>query len=381
MAINSHKIKILFFTPYAGYTGSEMVLWYMLCSLDKEKFDTRLFALDKGKLLNEFPKHIKTDYSKVNTGLTRRLINKLLQKMKLRGLEQRQIEKIHEEFKPDFWYINTMVMNSVIELAIKRNIKYIIHFHELLTQYACVSSHNLKNMVGKSYYTVGCSQKVCENLKTLGARNIHKQYECVNFDKIKVSDILSIQLKSNHKINKDAIIIVMSGQRIERKGFDIFIETAIRLKEFNYHFLWLGSSKNSGYEFFLDKKINENQLANITIIAPAQNEYYDYLNLADLFFLTSREDPFPLVMIEAAYLGKPILSFNSGGSNEFISSKTGFILPDFTNNCIDSNIKSISKLVQEKKWDTTEIKNNAINYSSKNQAILFQEFLINQCYN
>lgn len=52
--------------------------------------------------------------------------------------------------------------------------------------------------------------------------------------------------------------------------------------------------------------------------------YYDYLNIIDSLLLTSRQDSFPLVMIEANFLGKPILSFDSGGSTEFIiKNKTG----------------------------------------------------------
>jgi glycosyltransferase involved in cell wall biosynthesis len=45
----------------------------------------------------------------------------------------------------------------------------------------------------------------------------------------------------------------------------------------------------------------------------------NYFQLFDVFALTSREDPFPLVAIEAAALNKPVVCFeNSGGMPEFI---------------------------------------------------------------
>jgi glycosyltransferase involved in cell wall biosynthesis len=57
------------------------------------------------------------------------------------------------------------------------------------------------------------------------------------------------------------------------------------------------------------------------------NSYYD---ASDIFLLTSREDPFPLVMLEAASRSLPIVCFaNSGGAPEFVEKDAGLIVPDF----------------------------------------------------
>ena len=53
-----------------------------------------------------------------------------------------------------------------------------------------------------------------------------------------------------------------------------------------------------------------------------------YYNDFDVFAMTSREDPFPLVCIEVGMLGKPIVSFDKAvGTNEVISEAGGFIVP------------------------------------------------------
>src|SRR5690606_2041009 len=44
----------------------------------------------------------------------------------------------------------------------------------------------------------------------------------------------------------------------------------------------------------------------------------DLFSQLDAFCLTSREDPFPLVMLEAAGTGAPIVSFPNGGVVEFV---------------------------------------------------------------
>ena len=54
----------------------------------------------------------------------------------------------------------------------------------------------------------------------------------------------------------------------------------------------------------------------------------DYLSALDIFALTSREDPFPIVMLEAASLGLPLVCFEStGGGPEFALHKAGLIAP------------------------------------------------------
>ncbi len=370
------KIKLLFFTPYAGYTGSEMMLWYLLSGLDRDKFEIKLYSGRNGELLQKFPAHISVQYSDAGKSIFKRAMDKLLKKLKLPGIEERQILKLHEQFKPDYWYINTMTMNYVTDIAIFKKIKYVVHFHELLMQYASVSSAGLKNMVANAFFSVGCSEKVCQNLKTLGAKNIFRQYECVDFSRIQIRAGSESDLRKKHNISADRFLIVMSGQRIERKGFDLFIEAAIRSKKENYHFLWLGSSKNCGYEFFLESCIKEQELKNISIIAPANNEYYDYLNTADLFFLTSREDPFPLVMLEAAYLGKPILAFDSGGSKEFVSSEVGTVLDEITQDNVDKGIAQMKKAIDDKKFRNDNISEHAKKYDVKKQTMLFENWLL-----
>ena len=47
-----------------------------------------------------------------------------------------------------------------------------------------------------------------------------------------------------------------------------------------------------------------------------------------MFCLTSREDPYPLVNLEVASLGMPIVCFEgSGGSEEFVEDDCGFVVP------------------------------------------------------
>ena len=53
-----------------------------------------------------------------------------------------------------------------------------------------------------------------------------------------------------------------------------------------------------------------------------------YFSMFDVFALTSRQDPFALVNLEAASLGKPIMCVaGAGGSPEFVGDDCGYVVP------------------------------------------------------
>jgi glycosyltransferase involved in cell wall biosynthesis len=65
----------------------------------------------------------------------------------------------------------------------------------------------------------------------------------------------------------------------------------------------------------------------VHLVGP-QVEPAPYFSLFDVFVLTSREDPFPLVCLEAAALGIPIICFaDAGGMPEFVGEDAGFVVP------------------------------------------------------
>jgi glycosyltransferase involved in cell wall biosynthesis len=78
----------------------------------------------------------------------------------------------------------------------------------------------------------------------------------------------------------------------------------------------------------LQYDLNRLGLADRVHFVGARPNPQDYLAVFDVFTLVSREDPFPLVSLEAASLGKPVVCFaGSGGAPEFVESDSGFVVP------------------------------------------------------
>jgi glycosyltransferase involved in cell wall biosynthesis len=117
-----------------------------------------------------------------------------------------------------------------------------------------------------------------------------------------------------------------------RKGFDVFISVAIYLKAIGkiqkFLFTWKGVSPNiSGFsENIFD--IEKAGLKEKILLLPSDKETDSFYKSIDVFFLSSREDPYPLVVLEAATYNVPTVCFKEGGgAPEFVQSDAGFAVP------------------------------------------------------
>ena len=117
-----------------------------------------------------------------------------------------------------------------------------------------------------------------------------------------------------------------------RKGIDLFIQVAHRVAKQpecgDIHFCWIGSpvSQTSGVE--LQYEVELHSLGRRLFLLGEVPETAPIMAELDVFLLPSREDPFPLVMLEAARQGLPIVCFEgSGGATEFVDATTGVVVP------------------------------------------------------
>ncbi|PQV63694.1 Glycosyltransferase involved in cell wall bisynthesis [Abditibacterium utsteinense] len=108
-----------------------------------------------------------------------------------------------------------------------------------------------------------------------------------------------------------------------RKGTDLFVQLAAIFKE-NYpeipaSFIWQGSYEHSLEYKLLLKDVNILGIEDSCSFRSHKQSSVEFYNSLDVFVLTSREDPYPLVVLESANLSVPAVCFHgSGGSPEFI---------------------------------------------------------------
>lgn len=116
----------------------------------------------------------------------------------------------------------------------------------------------------------------------------------------------------------DCVLVVASGVRHWRKAPELFVRVARRLVEtrpdVDWRFVWVGGSDVGG----LEALVAAAGLGSVVSFLGHRPDSLRWVAAADLFFLPAREDAFPLVCVEAAALGRPLVSFVSGGTPELI---------------------------------------------------------------
>lgn len=122
------------------------------------------------------------------------------------------------------------------------------------------------------------------------------------------------------------------GLASDRKGTDLFISVCEKVVKVNKEikFCWIGGFENKETEDKLRGMIKEKQLEDaIVFTGPLPHNYYNPA-VFDIFFLSSREDPYPLVVLEAGFMKVPSICFEgSGGITEFVGDDAGWIIPGF----------------------------------------------------
>jgi glycosyltransferase involved in cell wall biosynthesis len=127
----------------------------------------------------------------------------------------------------------------------------------------------------------------------------------------------SAYLRRSLGIPPDAFVIGASGRPDWRKAPEVFVRVARtiarRRRDLDVHFVWLGGPMDGSPGWRLIHDFEEAGLNGRFHLTDESPEPAEIMALFDVCVLTSREDPYPLSMIEAAALGVPIVSFANGG--------------------------------------------------------------------
>ena len=114
-----------------------------------------------------------------------------------------------------------------------------------------------------------------------------------------------------------ARLVLGAGYGDMRKGIDLFLQVARQAWNHaagrDIHFCWVGDMAHS-LATYLAPEIEAAKASGLGHFPGFQADMQGYMNAADAFALTSREDPFPSVALEALASGMQVVAFaNTGG--------------------------------------------------------------------
>jgi glycosyltransferase involved in cell wall biosynthesis len=148
--------------------------------------------------------------------------------------------------------------------------------------------------------------------------------------KLKVANLR--HLETEYNLPAEAIIIGGCGNAEMRKGNDIFNWVArIVLQKtapLPVYFVWVGAGPEHAIYDLLVSDIRRMGLQDRIILIPPTPNALDLISRFDVMLLSSREDPYPLVVLEAALNETPIVCFEkAGGAPELVEQDAGYVVP------------------------------------------------------
>lgn len=263
--------------------------------------------------------------------------------------------------------------------------------------------HELENVIktylptGDSSYTLRHSrlfafpsQKVKEVLQNSFSVSLDKLYRLsyyfpVNKEVLQdetAKTIFAQNFRDRFGINNCDLLVGAMGRINNRKGIDLFIEVCKKIVAVNKNikFCWIGEFETLGDAADARRLIDEYNLTeNLVFTGGLEHTYYNAAAF-DILFLSSREDPYPLVVIEAAFMQVPSICFEwSGGITEFVGDDAGWIVPEYSTDQAAETLLRISNrkdLLREKGKTAFQ---KSIEWHANRQLVLGQfETIINQ---
>lgn len=322
--------RILVLSHEASFTGAPILLLNLMKLLQQEQSITfDIVLLRGGPLEQEFEKLgdvivLKpADYSSDKLNLTY-LLNLIKSRIKIRQI----FPKLK---KADFVFSNTIVNGHILKKLKHLNKPVLTYVHELdsIPDFYPMETNLMESVKCSSIMLYPC-MKVKEFL-TGTFKVEEKKLMRLNY----LLDLSLLKNKTSEKnTGSDSITICGVGTASSRKGTDLFIETANEVikKNNSIRFTWVGGFASKEDETRYRKAVKdfgiENNFEFTGLMNPA--EVKTIYSKFDALFLSSREDPYPLVVLESAFQKTPAIIFSeSGGMVEFLSEENGWTVNGF----------------------------------------------------
>ncbi|KAA6439728.1 glycosyltransferase family 4 protein [Dyadobacter flavalbus] len=340
--------KILFVSHDANRAGSQLLLLQLLRLLKERKVPMHLLLCNGGELEREFEE--VTSITKLYQNFKvapAPLTGRLLKTVNLyRRYQERSVQKINDRIiaEIELQNIGLVFINSIANAGVFHDfLKFLNHLplvlfvHELgMSVKIYTHEKHLHFLLKKTDDLIAVSKAVASYyIKRFDFPESHVStftlFDHEHIDQ-KLKSVQRDLLERTYHIPKDAIVIGGCGNAEWRKGNDIFnwIAKSVihKTNPLPVYFVWVGAGPQHEIYELIESDIRQMGLSDRIILVPPTPHALDYINRFDVLLLSSREDPYPLVVLEAALQEIPVVCFdNAGGAPELIESDAGFVIP------------------------------------------------------
>ena len=140
-----------------------------------------------------------------------------------------------------------------------------------------------------------------------------------------------IRLRDRLGISQDAVIALSVGYADTRKGADMLAQATVlaAAKRPDFHVVWVGHA-DPQLRSAIEAQLRAAGVVDRFHFVGLDFDTDDYYAGADVYALSSREDPFPSVVMESLAVGTPVVAFaGTGGGADLVDGCAGFAVPAF----------------------------------------------------
>ena len=232
---------------------------------------------------------------------------------------------------PDVIIYNTCAVGDIAERLARIRCMKIAWIHEL--EYA-IRVFDLRGSSSKVFansdHFIAVSNAVKENLvanNNVSSDSISVVHEAI--ESIPFVDESRSEVRQRLQVPMNAVVVGACGSLLLRKGVDMFVEVAQQClnRSHDHYFVWVGGERDSSALIEWNLELEKLGIADRFQFTGETDDVHSWYRAMDLFLMPSREDPFPLVNLEAAAHGVPIIGFKgSGGTEEFVDDEIGILV-------------------------------------------------------
>ncbi len=324
------SLRLLVVGHDAGRQGAPIVLLHLLTWLrDHSGFELELVLHHGGPLVGHYRRVLPTTVLNPFAGSSAtiaRIVRLMVPPATLDRYLTARIRRRLARRPPDVVWANSVASWKMLDLLAPVSIPRLIHVHELEYAIRAVGPGDgrLKTMAD---HFIAVSEAVRENLRRshgISEGKVTVIHECVPSDGTLASEPRDTGMA-------EPLVVVGCGVGVPRKGFDLLSNLTRCLAEISnmvpFELRWIGAVSDDAREV-LEHDLRTLGLDGCVTLMGEVEDPVDIMSEADLFILTSREDPFPLVCLEAARSHLPVVCFDrAGGMPELVENDAGIVVP------------------------------------------------------
>ena len=330
-------MRVLFVSHMATRSGAPLLLlWLLRWLMDHEcGIDPAVVLLSDGPLRADFEALAPTvTWSKP---LFRPLRERLAARLRGRTSPSPAdlLEAAVKRHNPDLIYLNTLVMGRHLRglKADPQRPACLTHVHELETTLATMSTpEDVACQLALSGEVVACAERVRQSLLSHHGLPLERCTTIPEFipfappehdravqahpSPLRVPDHPLLK-RLDAALEEGCFVFGFAGQAIPRKGFDLF---PLLVRECERVFagepflaVWLGAAPDQAEVIVAQRDLRLLGLEHRVLLLPPMPSGIDIIRRYAVHGLLSREDPYPVVALEAAAAAVPTICFRHGG--------------------------------------------------------------------